>query len=261
MSSKPAGRATMRSSVLARIFCVFFGLSAMAWGLLSFPIFVTWSPMERTATKIVAGDQFKIEKLMRQMLEIEAAKQLSYCYSVARRSAAIIRFRIMEEAISTGEQTNIDPQMQPLNDLILKSISCAPADSFMWLIFSWAENTQNSCKTECLKYLQMSYQLGPNEGWIALIRNYFAFSLYQKLTSDLADQAIKEFLGLLEMDVPEQMVQIFTGPAWQVRDEIIPRLKDVSDRGRQQFAKALYAKGFDTQIIGVDRTSKRPWDQ
>lgn len=262
MINEPVGRATMRSLVLARIFCVIFGIVAIAWALLSFPVFLPWSSIERTAKQIVAGDQFKIETLMEQMLKIEAAKEFPYCYPVARRSTAIIRFRIIEETISVvGAHTNIDTQMMSLNDSILKSISCAPADPFLWLIYSWAENTRNSCKIECLKYLKMSYQLGPNEGWIALIRNHFAFSIYQKLTPDLADQALSEFLGLVEMGVPEQMVQIFTGPAWQVRDKIIPRLKDVSDRGRRQFAKALYAQGFDTPIFGVDRPSARPWNQ
>ena len=81
---------------------------------------------------------------------------------------------------------------------IRESLSCSPADPFLWLALYWLDGTQHGYRPEDLKYLELSYQLGPNEGWIALRRNSVAFATFQQLPPELAEFAINEFVGLLK---------------------------------------------------------------
>ena len=121
------------------------------------------------------------------------------------------------------------------------------------------ENTHNGAKADYLKYLRMSYQLGPNEGWIGLKRNRVTFAASDKVPFDMAEYAINEFVGLVEMGFYEQAAEIFTGPAWRVREQLLPRLKNIDERHRRAFADILYTKGYDVAVPGTERPGSRPW--
>jgi hypothetical protein len=56
------------------------------------------------------------------------------------------------------------------------------------------------------------------------------------------------------------MVAIFTGPGWRERALLLPGLKDVAERNRQAFARALYKLGYDVDVPGIARPDPRPWD-
>ena len=114
---------------------------------------------------------------------------------------------------------------------------------------------------EDLKYLGLSYQLGPNEGWVALKRNRAAFAAFQQLPPDLAEHALSEFVSLLESKFYEQAADIFTGPAWPVRDVIVPRLKDVAEDRRRFFAQILSSRDYDVELPGIKFPEKLPWQR
>ena len=104
----------------------------------------------------------------------------------------------------------------------------------------------------------MSYQLGPNEGWVALKRNPVAFANYEGLPPDLVTKAITEFLALINSEFYEQAVDILSGPAWQLRDIIIPHLAGLPDRRREAFAKAVYARGLEVKMPGIKQPNSKP---
>ena len=55
-------------------------------------------------------------------------------------------------------------------------------------------------QAENANYLRLSYALGPNESWIALWRNRLAFSLFERLPTDLSDDALDEFIKLVDTE-------------------------------------------------------------
>ncbi len=248
-----------RYARLIRIFVIVLGCLAVTWGLAVFPAFWRESPIERTARWIIAGKPYRIEALLGQLSVVDEARNFVYCHPVALRTAAIIRLRLMDEAISAKEQQKIESQIDSLVDSIRSSLSCSPADPFLWLILYWAESTQNGFRPDDIKYLRMSYRLGPNEGWIGLKRNPITFAVSEKISGDLTEYAINEFIGLLKTGFYEQTVQIFTGPAWGMHEQLLLRLQNVSERHRRIFANILYTKGYDVAVPGIERQGSRPW--
>ena len=247
--------------VLMRVFIAAFGCVAVIWGLVTLPTFWRQSTLERTAQRIVNGEPFKAGALAGELPIIETVEKSAFCAPAALRSAAIVRLRMAEEASSEGPKEKSDAQMNVATNSIRQSLSCSPADPFLWLALYWLDRTQREYVPEDLKYLGLSYQLGPNEGWIALKRNRAAFAAFQQLPPDLAERALREFVSLLENEFYEQAADIFTGPAWPVRNVIVPRLKDVAEDRRRFFAQILSSRDYDVELPGIKFPEKLPWQR
>jgi hypothetical protein len=244
--------------VLARTFVAIIGGAAIAWGLVTIPIFWQQAPMENVARHIIRGEPYKIDVLMRQIAVAEAVDSSSDCRPIALRSAAIIRLRLVEQT-SRGEAGKpVDAQkMKLLDDSIRASLSCSPADPFLWLVLCWVEESNNGFNSQFFNYLRLSYRLGPNEGWIALKRNYFAFTVFDRLPDDLAEDAVNEFIQILSDGFFSEAFEIFTGPGWRYRGTLLLRLKEVEVAKRRIFAKKLYDAGYDVAVPGIEPLADR----
>lgn len=242
----------------ARTVLAILGCAAVTWGIYALPIFSRQMPIERVATHVLEGDPFKSGVLAKLMPHVEAAEWAEPCSPAVMRSAAVIQTRMAEQAIVDGD--DIDTQLSVLRDSIRGSLACSPSDPFLWVVLYWVETNRNGFQPDYLKYLRLSYQLGPNEGWIALKRNGYAFAIFQQLPPDLAQMAIKEFAKLLDTGFYEEAVAIFIGPGWRERAILLPRLKDVAERHRKVFSSLLYKLGYDVDVPGIMHKDPRPWD-
>ena len=111
---------------------------------------------------------------------------------------------------------------------------------------------ENRLKPDLLKYLRLSYRLGPHEGWIVLKRNPLAFAAFQQLPPDLREAAINEFAAMVrDSQFSDQAAEILIGPAWPERELILSRLTRLSDSDRRRFADELYRRGYDLNLPGV----------
>jgi hypothetical protein len=259
MSTKLTSLVTAHYILLARCVVLILGCIAVWWGIVGFSVFWQESSTERIASRIIAGDPFKIEILAQQTPIIDSIERSAYCRPAALRSAAIIQLRMVEAATSANDSEHVDNHLESLGKVIRGSLSCAPADPFLWLVLHWVESTENVSKADYLKYLRMSYLVGPSEGWIALKRNRVAFARFQQLPSDLAEITINEFIALIESRFYEQAADIFIRPAWLERDRLLLRLKNTAERHRKAFYEALRAQGYNIDIPVIKRTDPRPW--
>jgi hypothetical protein len=261
MSVKLTNSVSTPYILLARSFVVILGCLAVWWGTVGLYVFWQDSLPERIATHIISGDPFNVEILAKQLHIIDSIERSTYCRPALLRSAAIIQLRMVEGVVSAKDRELNDERLKSLDGAIRSSLSCAPGDPFLWLALYWVESTENNSMANSLKYLQMSYRLGPNEGWIALKRNHIAFAVFQQLPPDLADITINEFVGLLESKFYVQAAEIFIGPAWPERDLILPYLTRVAEKDRQLFANELYKRGYDVKVPGIGGRDARPWHE
>jgi hypothetical protein len=241
--------------LLARSFVVILGCIAVWWGIVGFPIFWQDSSIELIANRVIANEPFKVAILTRQLPIINKIETSADCRSAALRSAAIIRLRMVEAAASANDS---DKHMNSLGNVIRSSLSCSPADPFLWLALYWVEGTKNGFGSNYFRYLRMSYQLGPNEAWIALKRNRVSIAQLEQLPPDLTEAAIHEFLALTVYD---EAVAIFTNASLSVQDQLLRRLKDVSAGRRLGFLSNLQDSGYEIDVPGYERSNPnwRPW--
>lgn len=219
--------------LLTRCFCIIVGSFAVYWGSVEFPTFIRDASAERIAEKVIAGAPFKAGVLIRQLPIIEGIEKSTYCRPVALRSAAILRIRIMEAEAYDADHGR-DEYVKSTNDALRHSLSCSPADPFLWLVL-YQTNRSQSTQLADLKYLRMSYKVGPNEGWVASKRNWIAFENFGNLPPDLAEWSVDEFVGLVKSGFSERAAEIVNGPAWTVRNKLLPRLINVDKRQLNAF--------------------------
>ena len=260
MSPKRPSLITAHYILLARSFVVIVGCAAVWWGIVVFPVFWQGSSTERIANRIIAGAPFKAEILARELAIIDSIERSAYCRPAALRSAAIIQLRMVEAATSANGRNHIDEPLKPLGNAIGSSLSCSPADPFLWVVLFWMENTQNGSDPTYLKYLRMSYQLGPNEEWVALKRNRIALANFVTLPPDLAEAGIAEFVGLVGSHLYSEAGDILAGLARLIRGLLFTRLRDIKEADRLAFTKLLYDRGLDDiPVPGTAPPPQRPW--
>jgi hypothetical protein len=253
-----ATRINRTGAGVARSGLVLLGCLAVAWGVGAMRLARGQSGLQDLASRIVDGEPYKLETILARLPQIEAVEASPICRASALHSVAVIRLRLVEEVMAAGRRDMIDDALERLHDTLRASLSCSPADPFLWLALFWVENTRNGFSADHFKYLRLSYRLGPNEGWIALKRAHVALALLQALPDDLRERTIGEFVKLVDDQLYAQAAAILTGPGWPVRDLLLARLVSSAQRDREGFARVLKVKGYDVQVPGVvDR--ERPY--
>jgi hypothetical protein len=232
--------------VLARSFAVVLGCFAVWWGITGLQLYWRDSSIERIATHIIAGEKYKMETLAQQLPMLDRIEKSAYCRPEALRSAAIIRLRMLEVTASKTDRQKLDDRPKSVGNAIRHSLSCAPADPFLWLALYSVDVNKNGFKPDYLKYLRLSYQLGPHEGWIVQKRSPLAFNSFQKLPSDIREDVLNEFLAMLrDSAFSKQAAEIFVGPAWAERELILAHLNQLNEYERWRFVYLLHEHGYD----------------
>lgn len=246
----------MGASLVVRSFTVGLGLAGLAWGLLTLPASWNSAALEDVATRIVRGQQFRLEALLEFTPALEAIEHQDRCDASNARSAAIVRLRIAEATLGAADGPNIDSRFAAARASIVNSLKCSPVDSFLWFGLFWIEATTNGFRPESLELLRMSYRQGPDEGWIMEKRSRLALAIYRSLPPDLAERAVNEFVKLLQPPFTVTAADIFVGSGWHIRDILLPRLASAPQAERQLFANLLYGRNLDVAVPGIVRDDR-----
>jgi hypothetical protein len=167
---------------------------------------------------------------------------------------------MLDNALTPESQALVDDRMDGLDVALRKSLSCAPADPYLWLALFWLRNTRDGFSTPNLDLLRMSYLVGPNEGWVVLKRSHIALAMFDGLPRDLADEAIAEFARLVKSELYTEAMEILSGPGWPHRDRLMAALASVPPRNVVILVKAMADTGYDLDALSAAerRNRERP---
>lgn len=237
------------------------GLSALSiiWAILVVPLVWQTDRLDRIAARILEGEVYKTEVLTELLPLIDDVEHRALCRPQSLRSAVIVRLRLVEELMANESQSRIPLSLDQLRQSTRTALNCSPSDAFLWLVLFWADDAQRGSNPRQFTYLRQSYRLGPYEGWIALRRSGLALSSFEELPTDIADAALKEFAGLLQSGFYGEVVDLFVGPGWPVKDRLLASIANVGEPQRVRFAATLRRLGFDVKVPGVDAPEPRPW--
>jgi hypothetical protein len=242
--------------MIPRLIFTVLALAAMSWGAFALVISRQAGPLERVAKRIIIGEPFNAEALALLQPAMAAIEANELCHPAALRAVAIIRLRRLETAAAAA----VDEEPALFRQSARHSLSCTPADPYLWLVMYGTESSQSGLGERPLQYLRMSYQTGPNEGWVALKRNRLALAAFAHLPRDVAEMAIGEFVSLLATRRAfRESVDTMQGLGRPVRDLIVPRLATLPIDIRQDFSNWLYRAGLEVEIPGIARREPRPW--
>lgn len=247
----------------ARVFTVTLGCLGVSWGAATFPLFWQQSSIEQVALRIINREPYSHQTLASQLADVGATERvLSYCSPAGLRAAAIIRIRMAELAMTDHDRLAIDEALSDAQDAIRRSLACGPADPFLWLGLFWIANARQGLAAQNFEYLRLSYELGPSEGWIAVIRSRMALAMFATLPGDIKQMAIAEFLAFVKTKQTATAADLFRGPGWQARDVLLARMASLDQSSLTAFAQELHSRGYDdVSVPGVERPPGVPWHQ
>jgi hypothetical protein len=231
------------------------GLLAALWSALNFPPFLRRASNDHLATRILAGEVFKDDTIVRLLRTVDASRDRPRCDVPALHTLAILQLKKIENAIAARDEENVS--QVATHDAIVASLSCAPADPFLWLVLAWVGSQSNPRSGDAVTFLRLSYQLGPNEGWIAIKRNYIAFTMFDQLPADIADRALIEFSHLVSSGIYGEAANIFLGPGWAQRESLLKKLTEIERFHRESFMNELSSKGYDVGVLGSNSARER----
>jgi hypothetical protein len=220
-----------------------------------------WSEeaISQVAPHLIAGEAYKPEILAALEARLDDRGSAGLRAS-ALGKAAVIRLRHAEDALGNGDRPTIDARLDSLGRAVDDALANAPADSFLWLVLFWLDNTRDGPQPGHLRYLRMSYALGPHEAWIAVKRNRLALAGFPTLPADLAEASISEFVGLVRSGLYTEAADIAAGPGLPIRAILFDRLKDLSEVDRRALARLLHDRDLDdVPVPGTEPLPQRPW--
>ena len=124
---------------LARTFICLLGLGAVAWGGFALPLFWQQASVNRVASELLQGHAFKMQWLLDEARQVEAAEPSSFCNPTALHNLVVLRLAILNEAIAAP---TIRSSIRPMIRYMMRReghSSCAPADPFVWLTLFWLD--------------------------------------------------------------------------------------------------------------------------
>jgi hypothetical protein len=242
-----------------RIFISMFGICAIAWTTDVILIYRADGSVADNAQLALSGDKFNAVELSAMKRQLDAAPDAPLQAS-SLTGAAIIRLLLLEASLREGNRQPPASEIAALQTVVDAALARSPTSSFMWLTDLWLKRLSNKFVDSDWNLLRMSYWSGPNEAWIAVRRNSLALGIFPELPSELAEEAISEFVGLVRSGLYAEAANILAGPGWGVHEQLLGRLTRVDEVNRHEFAKTLASKNIEGAVVpGEDQRPTRPF--
>jgi hypothetical protein len=235
---------------------VCFGLSSVAWGILVAPLVWHQTSIAQTAKKVIGGETYQPGFLAAFADAIAQNLRRDVCQPLIRRTLAVIRLRLAEEAFTGGDADQIKQTSLALESALQDAFACTPTDPYLWLTVFWSQNNTRGLQQDNFRSLRLSYRYGPNEGWLALRRNRYAVAIYPALPDDLKTSALDEFRQLVKSDFVTDAADIIVGPGRPISDLLLASLDGIDVQKLRFLARLLDAKGFEARIPGVQNARR-----
>jgi len=250
--------AALRANI-ARLFLVLAALASAGWAVFFLSKSDNSIQLDNLANRIMSGDGFRQNPLLGSDQLLAAAENRALCNPLEMRGAAIVRLRLVEDAINASDTHLADQRLASLRASVDRALGCVPTEGFLWFIRYWSATHAGDSASDHFQELRMSYIMAPFEGWVALRRSRYALAIYDDLPDDLKEMARNEFVAIVASGFVGDAVKILRGPGWPIRDQLLPHLDKVRLKIRLQLDKALRAQELIVDIPGVEAREFRPW--
>ena len=252
----------MAQRLLLRTIAITLGAVGIIWGVLLLPRFWQAASLNHMAAEFVQGHVFTQKAMVQEALQAEPELSLPLCNPAELHNAVVLHLAMLNDGLAKKNQSLVEQSYAPLYELGRNALACAPSDGFTWLTLFWLDAEKRGLRPENLAYLRLSYEVSPNEGWIAIWRNRLAMAMFDRLPPELANKALDEFVTLLDTGRSyDDMASIFESAPADVQQRIVQQLRAASPLPRQIFARVLYDRGLDVTIPDTAIPGLRSWER
>jgi hypothetical protein len=217
------------------------------------------SSQERLAFRILLGESFPTDIVSPLQSVIPRGDGPAACHPSLRRTLAVLDLNLFEDAFASADRSTMDDRLGQLENAVRSALICTPTDPFLWYLRYWIRNLKYGFSGDILTDLQMSYRLGPNEGWIAARRNRLALAVFNQLSSEMQEKVLAEYAGMVAAGMIQKAMDNLVGPGKPFQDRLLNALSDTRTITREWLAKSLRQAGYRINVPGIELRDERPW--
>ncbi|MBR0703713.1 hypothetical protein JQ599_27670 [Bradyrhizobium diazoefficiens] len=168
---------------------------------------------------------------------------------------AVLRTWMSEHKSNVGDET------AELYRSASEAIELLPTDAFLWLVIAYIGPRYGLSSEEASACLSLSYDLAPNEGWLASIRNPTFVERASDLEPTLQEALFSEFVALVRSGLYDAAVLTLQNSSASIRSNLVGRLSELGQERKVDFARALRERNVvDLKIPGAELSQRRPWE-
>ena len=177
-------------------FTLALAAAGLVWGVSILPVSEAADDFGYFESRLLQSESFDPAPLAHELAS-PAAQVVSDCDTHSQTALLLIEMRLAQAALRAGEVQEFDKRAEALDSRSKRLLSCAPRQSFVWLLRFSLEVMHGRLNEQSFNLLATSYDTSPNEAWISIRRIVVALPFVLVASEPLRERILSEFKGLI----------------------------------------------------------------
>jgi len=214
------------------------GCLGLAWGAFVLPRSELADDFRDTEDRLLHFETFSPPSLTR-IMHSGNSQDLSVCDTHSQRAILLMEMSLAESALRSGTVAEFDRRTHSLETRSKRILSCAPRQSFVWLLIFQLEVLHGALNEHSFDLLAMSYETSPNEAWISIRRNLVAMPLILVAPEPMRHKILNEFQLLMRYGFFDVAARAYLGAPEAARSLLQTRIEQLDGSRQKAFSEAL----------------------
>lgn len=210
----------------------------LVWGVYTLPLSEVADEFWDLESRLLHFETFSPISSAR-ILESQASQNLSACDTHSQRAMLLIEIPLAEAALQSGATNVFDRHIQSLEARSRRILSCAPRESFVWLLMFNLEVLHGQLNAQSFNLLAMSYETSPNEAWISIRRTIVAIPLVLLAPEPVRQDILAEFRHLVRNGFVDDAARSYLAASGPIRSLLETQIGQLDLARQGAFSYAL----------------------
>ncbi|PZA12826.1 hypothetical protein DNX69_06430 [Rhodopseudomonas palustris] len=231
-------RSDARRRATARLVSVAIGAIGVLWAVANVHRAIAIDRFEGLADHLLRFKTFD-DTFSSAVLQSRSAHALSSCDARAQRALIMLEIPLADAALRAGVAGEFDLRNGDLTSRAKKILSCAPSDSFAWLVLFGLAVQSGRLGPDAFALLERSYETSPREAWIAVRRISIAAPVASMAPEATRSKILFEFRQLVRDGYVELPARSYVRSHQGVRDFLDTEVSQLDVHSRLRFKAAV----------------------
>jgi hypothetical protein len=235
--------------LLAKLLMMLVIASGFVWSVREMSALEADSLVDFIADDTLRGGTYPAYEIRHALDESDTGHER--CSSRQPRSMAIASLALYEW-YNRDKLPQIPAMRAQAKRRVVASLNCNASDAFLWLALFRMETSNGNVSPSAVAYLQQSYALGPNEGWVMNQRSKVAAAVLPQLPSELKAKVGHDVATLIAQGYWSAPKDILTKSDKMTRAYLVQELRARSRMQLGRFLLYLRSTGDPAEDFELD---------
>jgi hypothetical protein len=225
-------------SFVLRGSALFIGCLGLAWGIFALPQRELADEFRDIEGRLLQFATF-VPATLARTLDSQASQALSACDTHSQTAMLLMEMSLAVGALRSGTVQEFDLRTKSLEARATRVLSCAPRQSFVWLLVFQLKVLRGNLDEHSYDLLAMSYETSPNEAWISIRRILVAMPLVLVTPEPIRQKIFNEFQLLVRYGFMEVAARAYLSAPEPARSLLQARIEQFDGQKQKAFFGAL----------------------